>query len=167
MVQVSENIVIDLTKCLANVGEKVPFGGDFVLGGDLLSYPDATLEKVSVSFDVTFLNPDVLVEGTVQCFLKGKCDRCQENVEKSVTLPFRQIFCKDFAPEDGYAYTASRLDATKAVQDEIVLGLPTLFLCDDNCKGLCPKCGADLNKGDCGCAKNRENVFSVLKNLKF
>ena len=37
MVQVSENIVIDLTKCLANVGEKVPFGGDFVLGGDLLS----------------------------------------------------------------------------------------------------------------------------------
>lgn len=162
-----EKIVIDLTKSLANCGEKIPFCGDFALEDGLLPYPDAKLEKVSLNFWVTYLNPNVSVCGTITVFVSGSCDRCLEKVSQSFVLNFDQTFFKDSAEEGCYAYFGSKLDVTKAVQDEIVLSVPTLLLCSPNCKGLCPKCGANKNHTDCGCDTGKENAFSALKNLKF
>lgn len=165
---VSEKIVIDLTENIANVGQTLPFVGEYVLDNDLLSYPNATLNKVKVDFDVTFLNTDVNVCGTVTCCIQGYCDRCLTRVDKEIELQFDQTFCKDEAEnEDDYVYSTSLLDATKAVSDEIVLSMPSLLLCNDDCKGLCPKCGTNLNEKRCNCDTARENPFSALKNLKF
>ncbi len=164
----SGKIVIDLTKPLANKGEKFAFGGDFALPDNILPYPDAQLEKVTVDFSVVFTNPNVSVVGKVVCFISGSCDRCLEKVSKQFDLPFEQTFFKDQAEDgEGYCYSGSKLDATKAVQDEIVLSLPTLLLCKEDCKGLCPKCGANRNTTDCGCNTQKENAFSALLNLKF
>lgn len=164
----SDKIVIDLTENIANVGKVLPFTGDFKLSDGLLPYPNATLEKVKLDFDVTFNNPTVSISGTVTCFIDGYCDRCLKKVDTAIRLPFDQIFYKDEAEDvDQYVYASSLLDATQAVSDEIVLSLPMSLLCDENCKGLCPKCGCDLNERQCGCDTTRENPFSVLKNLKF
>lgn len=162
-----EKIVIDITKSLANVGESQPFSGDFVLDGNLLPYPNATLTKVSVNFGVTFVKPNVEVSGTVTCVIDGNCDRCLNEVHKQTVLPFAQTFFKDGQECDEYCYCGSKLDATKAVEDEIILSLPTILLCSEDCKGLCPKCGANLNESECDCDLTKENVFSQLKNLKF
>ncbi len=167
IMKVSEKIVIDLTESLANVGVPVPFSGNFDLRDDLLPYPNAKLTNVNVNFDVVFTKPNVEVTGTIQCFVDGFCDRCAERVERQIELPFEQTFSKDAEDADSYVYAASKLDATKAVEDEIVLGVPTLLLCKEDCKGLCPKCGANLNKTVCGCESEKENAFSVLKNIKF
>ncbi len=164
----SERIVIDLTDNIANVGKTLPFTGEFVLDNDLLAYPNAVLEKVKVNFDVTFLNPNVSVSGNIICYVKGNCDRCLTNLDKVVKLHFEQMFYKDIsANDDGYIYSTSMLDATKAVSDEIILSMPSLFLCQDDCKGLCPKCGTNLNEKQCDCDTTHDNPFSVLKNLKF
>ncbi|MCM1289267.1 MAG: DUF177 domain-containing protein [Corallococcus sp.] len=163
----SEKIVIDITKSLANVGVPQHFCGDFKPNGNLLSYPNATLTKLSVDFDLTFGKPNVEVRGNVVCVISGKCDRCLDTVCKQIVLPFDQTFFKDGAGPDEYVYSGSKLDATKAVEDEVVLSLPTLLLCSEDCKGLCPKCGTNLNKSECGCNLAKENVFSQLKNLKF
>ena len=165
---VLSKIVIDLTENLANVGEPLIFQGEFALEGDLLPYPQATLTKVEVDFDVTFENPNVFVEGEITCFVEGVCDRCLTKVSKQIYLPFEQTFYKDSATdEDAYIYSGSKLDVTKAVCDEIVLSLPLSFLCKEDCKGLCHKCGTDLNKQTCSCDTTPDNAFSVLKNLKF
>lgn len=164
----SEKIVIDLTENIANIGKTLPFQGEYVLDSGLLSYPEAVLDKVRVEFGVTFLNPSVAVNGTIICYVQGNCDRCFTKVEKEIGLHFEQIFCKDDSEnEDDYIYSSSLLDATKAVSDEIVLSMPSLLLCKDDCKGLCPKCGANLNEKRCNCDIMRDNPFSVLKNLKF
>lgn len=165
--EASEKIVIDLTKCMANVGEKQPFEGTFSLSDSLLPYPNAHLVQATVKLNVLFLNPHVEAEGEIVCKIVGCCDRCLAETEKTEVLPFHQIFFKDNAEEDGYCYFGSKLDATKAVCDEIALSLPTLFLCKPDCKGLCPVCGKDINKGECGCSREKQNVFSALKNLKF
>ena len=162
-----EKIVIDITKSLANAGVSQPFCGDFVLDGNLLPYPNATLDKVSVKFDVTFVKPNVEVAGTITCVIDGSCDRCSGQVHKQIVLPFATTFVKDEADDGQYAYTGSKLDATKAVEDEIIVSLPTLLLCKEDCKGLCPKCGTNLNTSQCDCNLQKENVFSQLKNLKF
>lgn len=165
-VEVCEKIVIELAKPMANVGTALPFCGKFVLDGDLLPYPNAKLNEVSVAFDVTFTNPDVEVEGQIVCVVSGCCDRCLEETKRSFKLSFFQTFKKN-PSEDEYGYDGSKLDVTKAVQDEIVLSVPTLFLCKDDCKGLCPVCGANKNVAECDCNTQKENAFSALKNLKF
>jgi len=164
---VSENILIDLTENIANVGKSVPFKGVYNLPDNLTPYPNAVLNKVAVNFEVMFGNPNVSIVGTISCYISGYCDRCLKPIETQIDLPFEQTFYKDEADEDKYIYTNSLLDATQAVSDEIVLSLPTLLLCKDDCKGLCPKCGCDLNERQCDCDLTRENPFSALKNLKF
>ena len=164
----SDKIVIDLTENFSNVGKELPFTGEFKLGSDLLPYPNATLDMVDVDFTVTFDNPNVVVRGTVQCFIGGYCDRCLKELNVMRDLPFNQTFYKDEAEfDDQYVYTSSLLDVTRAVADEIILSLPMSLLCDEDCKGLCPKCGCNLNERQCDCDVGRDNPFSVLKNLKF
>ena len=164
----SEKIVIDLTENIANVGEELTFTGNYSLPSSLVPYPDAVLSKVSVDFGVTFINPNVLVSGVISCYITGNCDRCLQRFDTQIDIPFEQTFYKDEADdEDAYVYTNSLLDATQAVCDEIVLSLPVSLLCKDDCKGLCPKCGCDLNEQQCDCDTTRDNPFSILKNLKF
>ena len=164
----SDKIVIDLTQNLANVGKRIAFCREVNLDDSLLPYPNAKLNKVTLDFGVTFVNPNVLVEGTITCAVSGFCDRCLKSITKAITLPFNQTFYKDGTDEeDCYVYYDSKLDVTKAVCDEVVLSLPISFLCSEDCKGLCPKCGTNLNEQQCDCDTTRENAFSVLKNLKF
>lgn len=164
----SEKIVIDLTENIANVGQTLSFTGEFMLPNELLPYPNALLVKVATDFDVTFTNPNVNVSGIIACFVRGNCDRCLRDIDVKINIPFNQTFYKDEAEEDDqYVYTSSLLDVTQAVSDEIVLSLPMSLLCKEDCKGLCPKCGCDLNERQCDCDTSRENPFSVLKNLKF
>ncbi len=165
-IEVCEKIVIELAKPMANVGTAVPFHGEYVLDSNLLPYPDAQLISVCVDFDVTFTNPNVKVQGDVTCKVSGSCDRCLANVEAQFVLPFDQVFQKNVS-DDGYGYEGSKLDVTKAVEDEIVLSVPTLLLCNPDCKGLCPVCGVNKNVEECDCDSQKENVFSALKNLKF
>ena len=165
---VSDKIVIDLTENFANVGSTIPFVKECKLDSDLLPYPNATLTKVSLNMEVTFVKPNVHVVGKIVCHIDGFCDRCLGEVSTQICLPFDQIFFKDSSDEeDSYVYTDSRLDLAKAICDEIVLSLPSSLLCKQDCKGLCPKCGINLNEQQCDCNTSRENAFSVLKNIKF
>ena len=164
----SEKIVIDLTQNLCNVGKSIAFRSEAQLDDSLLPYPNAKLRSVLLDFGVTFVKPNVEVVGTITCIVDGICDRCAKGITKSITLPFNQTFYKDGTDgEFDYFYCDSKLDATKAVRDEIVLSLPSSFLCNDDCKGLCPKCGVNLNEQQCDCDTSRDNAFSVLKDLKF
>ena len=164
----SDKIVIDLTENISNEGKSIAFRREVKLGDDLLPYPNAKLSNVILDFDVAFVKPNVSVVGTVTCVVDGFCDRCLTGITKSIELPFNQTFYKDGADDEvDYVYFDSKLDATKAVRDEIVLSLPSSFLCNDDCKGLCPKCGVNLNEQQCDCDTSRNNAFSVLKNLKF
>lgn len=164
----SEKIVIDLSKYMSEVGKTLPFQAEFEPKDELLPYPNATITKSTVDFSVTFLNPEVHVCGDITCFVSGQCDKCLAPVNKAITIPFDQIFYKDCSDDpDAFVYQNGKADITQAVEEEIALGVPTSLLCNDDCKGLCPKCGADRNKVQCDCDTTKENPFSFLKNLKF
>ena len=61
---------------------------------------------------------------------------------------------------DGY------IDADEALTEQILLELPLKHLCKEDCKGLCPKCGTDLNKSTCNCeTKEPDPRFDVLRKL--
>jgi uncharacterized protein len=64
-------------------------------------------------------------------------------------------------------YDGEEIDLTPFIREQMLLALPTRPLCSDDCRGLCPRCGANRNERDCGC---REDMFdprlSVLRSLK-
>lgn len=109
--------------------------------------------------------------GTVQAVVLGECRRCLTAVTTPFKLDIGALFAQDpEALEDPDAYPvapeAQELDVTPAVHEELVLAAPRYVLCRDDCKGLCPQCGKDLNAGPCGCAPATDALWQPLKALK-
>ena len=97
----------------------------------------------------------------------GQCDRCLAPVERQYDIPVEHILVatlenedSDFVLLDNY-----RLPLDDLVQTDILLELPYKCLCREDCRGLCPRCGADLNKGPCSCKKEVDPRLAVLAKL--
>lgn len=86
-------------------------------------------------------------EGEITFTVSGECTRCLAPAEKVFTVEFMEAFGTD----DGYPVVNGKIDLSKAVDDIIITNTPVAFLCKDDCKGLCPNCGANLNDGECKC----------------
>lgn len=64
-------------------------------------------------------------------------------------------------------YSGGEIGITELVHEQVALALPMRPLCKDDCIGLCTECGANLNRGDCGCKTGQGDIrFAALKNVK-
>lgn len=97
------------------------------------------------------------------------CDRCGADVAKEMHYDFEHYLVTSLSGDqnDDYIETPDHtIDVDELLRTDIVLELPLKHLCSDDCKGLCPKCGANLNKKDCGCSvKNIDPRLEALKQL--
>lgn len=114
-----------------------------------LSLPNAELlSPVKVQGEVFLTGENSAeTEGEITFTVSGECTRCLAPTEKIFTVEFAEAFGTD----DGYPVVNGKIDLTKAVDDIIITNTPVAFLCREDCKGLCPNCGANLNDGECKC----------------
>jgi uncharacterized protein len=110
-------------------------------------------------------------QGTARTVVQGECRRCLNPVTTPLSLEIGALFTQD--PEalddpDSYAVApdATEIDVTPAVREELLLAAPRYVVCREDCKGLCPQCGQDLNGGACGCAPATDARWQPLKALK-
>ena len=105
------------------------------------------------------------------------CDRCLKPVLTSIsfgiddTVEMEENASEDEEPEEKDYIDGYDLDVDKLVFGEILISMPGKTLCKEDCKGICLICGANLNKGECGCDRDildpRMSVFKdILKNFK-
>ena len=74
---------------------------------------------------------------------------------------------KDVDDVDHETYRGDEVDLDDYLRGLIAVSLPVKVVCGEDCKGLCPKCGANLNRETCDCEKQWEDPrFAVLKKLK-
>lgn len=151
--------------------------------GFLTSGPDLYefAEPLRWEADITNTGDALLVTGTVEGMATGSCSRCLEGVTFPVTGEIEGYFlvsAEAAAPEDmeddefEYLPEDKTIDMAPLIHAALLLEMPRILLCDEECKGLCPQCGANLNEGPCGCASqdvapSNENPFAVLKNIAF
>lgn len=97
------------------------------------------------------------IEGETAYILEAGCDRCLKPVKQKVALSFtREVWAPDVA-DDPSVYEEQpfmddfQLHVEELLHSEIVTSWPMKILCKLDCKGLCPKCGRDLNTGTCDC----------------
>jgi uncharacterized protein len=107
----------------------------------------------------------VLVDGSVKISVALKCGRCL----KEALLPLDIAFKEEYIPAEDIIgeseqelsdrdldlgfYSNDELDIKEIVKEQVLLSVPMKPLCRDDCRGLCPVCGKDLNEGACKCRK--------------
>ena len=99
----------------------------------------------------------------------GICDRCADEFKKSFSFDINKTVVSHLENEEDdedYVITENNiLDLDDLVYQEIQLYLPHKMLCSDDCKGLCMKCGANLNREECNCKKNVDPRMEALLQL--
>jgi len=119
---------------------------------------------------------EIQVSGEIKGKLKLQCSRClcyfHKKVKLNIELSYLPI--EDINKEEKYEirkdesnisyYKGDELNITEVIQEQLLLNIPIKPLCEENCKGLCPICGANLNIENCDCKKEQVDYrFSILK----
>ncbi len=130
-----------------------------------------------VDYSCTFSNVGdaIVLVGTSSAIVHGTCSRCLEPASMRICADIEGYYAiseesdltgmeedeYEFLPRDGI------IDLLEPVTSSIIVEIPMLFLCDPDCQGLCPRCGSNLNEGECGCVDlpDESNPFYVLKDL--
>ncbi len=120
----------------------------------------------------------VMVKGNLKALLRLPCGRCLEEftVPLSSTFEVTLFPAKETSSEEEVELTEDDMESnfyeggeihlSEIACEQIFLEIPYQPLCRDDCRGLCPVCGKDLNRTQCGCRREEfETGFAVLKNL--
>ncbi len=117
------------------------------LGIDVIGVPPGS----PIEFDLRLESvvEGVLVTGTAKVQLQGNCGRCLEPITSSEVVDLQELFCypgKELDDEEASRIENDLIDLEPVLRDAVVLDLPFTPLCRPDCAGLCPLCGANLNK---------------------
>jgi uncharacterized protein len=151
-------VLIDITKALNEEGYKksIPVSiakEDIELGGDYTAAHDIETE-IQIKNDngsALFITCDANVELTAPCSrcLKETCVSLDIHIDEELKLSRHEIILDD--DNDAPFVEGELLNACKLLHEWILSALPTKVLCKEDCKGLCLKCGQNLNERDCDC----------------
>lgn len=163
---------ISVREALRRPGEMIPFHLAFDLEPmtvheDPVSFP-AQLVLDGFSMGLEEDEETVLLSGTLTYRWESICARCAEKAEGESTVEFQEEFgrVKDDKYPDRYLFMGETLQLDDLVSDQILMDLPIRFLCREDCQGLCPVCGCNLNREQCDCDRSGgSSPFDVLKNL--
>ena len=111
-------------------------------------------EPVSVSGTYVYDGKAFTVSGKATAYVNTNCARCTKQFVERVDFSFSERFVKgedESKDDETYPYLGDELLLDKAVLDNLFLELPIASACREDCKGLCPVCGADKNVTECNC----------------
>jgi len=133
---------------------------------------------ISVTVSYYRAGTEVFLEGELSARTAAVCARCAEEFVASSTRSFRYVLApkalddstgggqRDEDVEYSY-YLGDEIDLSPPIREQLLLALPTKPLCAEDCRGLCPRCGANLNLVACGCATVEPRLgLALLHSLK-
>ena len=113
------------------------------------------------------VNEAVVVRGAVSVRWVGECRRCLGPVTGKLHAPILEIY--EVQPTEGETQPllGDCIDFEPVAREAVLLGLPLVPLCRDDCAGLCPRCGTDRNHSPCDCsAEVADPRWSALDDLR-
>lgn len=136
---------------------------------EYLGRPLRFLEPITLEASYVFDGKGFSVKGVLTSVLDSQCARCARAFAEPFSVEFDERFVKGAVEEDEdvYAFNGEVLDFSEMVQDNILLHLPLASVCSEDCQGLCPICGCNLNTAQCSCRheEQRRGPLSALEQL--
>ena len=163
-------MLLGLSKIIDSPGASVTFSTTVDLS-DLcygVSYPVS--EPVAAEGTVRNTAGVLVMTGEISTCIHVTCDRCARDFSREVRFPIDVVLVTELADEENEDEWVFPLEGDSADLDDIVrtvfvLNLDSKLLCKEDCKGLCPRCGKNLNDGPCNCQKELDPRFAALKQL--
>lgn len=148
--------------------DELPLQYDFDFSDESVNgvFPFTTPVKLSgkILRNAEIVSVDAVIDFTLDVI----CDRCAESTKLDFRLPMKHILVTEVNDEDNDDYIIiedMKLDIAELTLEDIYLALPSKFLCSDDCKGVCPSCGVNLNTGSCSCKKEVDPRLEALLDL--
>ncbi len=153
---------LNIKQAINEPGRRFSFSEKFAPEGEI-EYDIKLTSPATLEMEYSFSGDELEVCGSVLCDVSTQCDRCLLDISHTVDAKFEELFAKD--NEDAYELQSDSVPLDNLVLDVICLNLPTKILCNDDCKGLCSSCGADLNTETCSCVITNTGPFSELAGM--
>ena len=150
---------------------------------ELLGGAYNSVDSIEVKASIHLCGNNINVEGSVKYSSHYDCDRCLKNFCRNNKLDFHATLIPaaqrrkpkddqqeiELSGEDlefGY-YEGDRFDLSQIIKEQIILADTIQHICSESCKGLCTRCGKDLNTGKCECKQDETDPrWSALKGVK-
>lgn len=160
-------MVINLENVFRNDGEAIGLDSTFDFSEIEVSglYP---VSNAKITGEIRNRTGIVSIDAVISYSYCAVCDRCACDVRRDFSVKLCRGVAFELNDEDNDDYIIAenmRLDLDELALTEVLLSLPTKFLCKEDCKGICPQCGKNLNDGSCSCAAPTDPRLDVLRQL--
>jgi len=135
------------------------------------------MSPVTADLELNKTGEELIVSGEVTTEVELQCGRCLKIFKRELALPVEVVYhpleeigverheLRDDELDMGF-YKGEELDLQELVKEQLLLNIQMKPLCNEECKGLCPRCGTDLNMGQCDCEeKEVDPRLEVLRNF--
>ena len=162
-------MIIDITDILGQDGASIALDLS-----ETAEHLDADTEGIvfegPVKFSGRLENTAGVIElhGMLEMRYTIKCSRCLKDISNEEIISIREDFLSDGSgvEDETYTYTGKYVDISSALKDNIILNLPITQVCSEDCRGFCPKCGANLNESECDCGRDETDFrLEILRKL--
>ena len=161
-------MLLNVQKIINAPGEKIEFQfemdlSDVDFGG---RYPVS--KSVVVTGNVRNVAEMLLLQFDASTVLDAVCDRCLKEFELPKSIHYEAMLAEEVEDEDNdeiLLLEDGTIDLYDLAKTMFILEMDAKTLCSEDCKGLCPGCGADLNQGSCTCKKETDPRLAVLAQL--
>jgi uncharacterized protein len=158
---------LDLSTLIVNPDRRLPFRLE--LETDRLDFPSVKGYPVPpVAEGVVYNEAGILhMRGTITARMLCICDRCGQEFESTKETAVDAVLVEEESEEhpELFVLDGTEIDAQEVLSTCLILDMETKFLCREDCKGLCARCGRNLNLGRCRCGKEIDPRFAVLEQL--
>lgn len=143
-------------------------------------FPLSACRMISASLVLTLEGRNLFADGSFVAEGDASCDRCTEAFKVAIEKEFHTVLVPGEKGPAGASnvelheddldigfYDGSGVEVNDLFWEQVALALPLKVLCSEECKGICPECGANRNKGECGCPGTGSPApFEELKKLR-
>lgn len=161
-------MILDVRPILHTPGKRESFQFELDLSDLEFSGRRPVSRPVEVRGEVRNSADVLTLELTAETVLDAVCDRCGKAFPQEKRVTFTCMLAEELQNEDSDEIVLlenGKVDAGDLARTAWILGMDTKTLCSKDCKGLCPRCGANLNDGPCGCKREVDPRLAALAAL--
>ena len=161
-------MLIELEYLFNNAGAEIVFDYEIDLSGYEIGIVKPFTEPVKVAGRIFNSTGVVKIKAKAIAKMQTICDRCAGDMTKRLEVLVDHILVTSLNDENNDDYILlekPQLELDDLVTEDVFLALPSKILCKSSCKGICQKCGKNLNNGQCGCEKPTDPRLEALKQL--
>lgn len=161
-------MLLNVQKIINAPGERMEFQFDLDLSDVDFGGRYPVQNPVVVTGDVRNVAGMLLLQFTASTVLKSVCDRCLKSFDEAKSIRYECMLAQELEDEENDEILLLEdgcVDLGDLARTVFILEMDTKTLCSEDCKGICPGCGVDLNQGSCTCKKEVDPRLAVLAKL--